>query len=709
MNDPGLDEPIQDGAETMDRYGRSTRNEAEEEQHSAEEEEQAFLEPSRWWFASTAFPLVAGTFGPMASAFSICALVQNWRVKIPPGGVEEHGIDIKDPKWLIIVNAISLAFALLANMSLLLNMARRLSFPIAQPCTIIGWYLASFMLIALVSIASHHLHAPGVQNQALSQAYYYAIIAASLYFIISSLMAVTVYGASKGHYEKEFKLTISQRTLMLQTISFMVYLLAGAAVYSHIEQWQFLDAVYWADCTLLTVGIGDYSPRTHLGRGLLFPFAIGGIVILGLVVGSIRSLVLERGKDKLGARMTEKKRRAVLRRLRDSGKIRLSPISNPYEPAVTSNGQSEKVRRQQEFELMRQIQSKASMERKWVSLLISSSAAMVLWFVGAVVFWKAERNQMWSYFEALYFAYTSLLTIGYGDFYPMSNSGRPFFVFWSLLAVPTLTILISNMGDTIIIGIRDLTISVGEFTVLPGEMGVRQRLRSTISKVIHDEESSVSDEPPPGFSGQATVRNGISETDENQAVERFTTQDEEVELNDIRVARSCGDKLAENEHIYHFLLIREIRNVMGHLNSSPPKQYTYDEWAWFLKLSGEDENSPRSHRTAPIKVHERDENILGTETGYSRREEDGIRDKGKEHRMHKWSWLENRSPLMGEKLEAEWVLERLSDTLERALRKQRDRYTEQGKRVMSEEKYDPPAASGSGKILELRTNDANGS
>ena len=96
-------------------------------------------------------------------------------------------------------------------------------------------------------------------------------------------MLVTVYGAYQGHYDKEFQLTMSQRTLMLQTISFLVYLLAGAAVYSHIEGWLFLDAVYWADFTLLTVGIGDYSPETHLGRGLLFPFAIGGISKLSRV------------------------------------------------------------------------------------------------------------------------------------------------------------------------------------------------------------------------------------------------------------------------------------------------------------------------------------------------------------------------------------------------------------------------------------------
>lgn len=87
------------------------------------------IEYSRWWLASTAFPLLAvsfsfleqkkgassgylaiypdrladvvvkGTFGPMASAFSVCALVEDWRVMIPPGGTESNGVEQKDPKW----------------------------------------------------------------------------------------------------------------------------------------------------------------------------------------------------------------------------------------------------------------------------------------------------------------------------------------------------------------------------------------------------------------------------------------------------------------------------------------------------------------------------------------------------------------------------------------------------------------------------------
>ena len=60
MNDPGLDKPIN---ETSDRV----EEERKEEEDFEREDEQAYLNPSRWWFASTAFPLLAGTFGPMAT------------------------------------------------------------------------------------------------------------------------------------------------------------------------------------------------------------------------------------------------------------------------------------------------------------------------------------------------------------------------------------------------------------------------------------------------------------------------------------------------------------------------------------------------------------------------------------------------------------------------------------------------------------------
>lgn len=54
---------------------------------------------SRWWFASSAFPMIAGTLGPVASAFSICALVRQWRQHRPPGTGVADATFVTDPPW----------------------------------------------------------------------------------------------------------------------------------------------------------------------------------------------------------------------------------------------------------------------------------------------------------------------------------------------------------------------------------------------------------------------------------------------------------------------------------------------------------------------------------------------------------------------------------------------------------------------------------
>ncbi|EXJ57667.1 uncharacterized protein A1O5_12457 [Cladophialophora psammophila CBS 110553] len=686
MNDPGLDEPIADASAIL------KENSPEEmyDKMSEEEQERNFLMPARWWYASTGIPLVAGTFGPMANAFSICALVENWRVEIPPGGTEEHGIDIKDPDWLIAVNAVSLAFALIANVSLLLNMARRVPFQIAQPITILGFWIASVLLIGLIANASFNFDAPGVKNQALSQAYYYAIFAAGLYQVISYLMCFTVYGAYKGHYSKEFKLTVAQRTLMLQTILFLVYQLLGALVYSHIEGWKFLDAVYWAEFTSLTIGIGDdYTPKTHLGRGLLFPFAMGGIIILGLVVGSIRSLILERGKKKMAARLTEKTRLRLIKEiekistkkglLRRKGALGLEKNTTKALTVDPGDGEiSELERRQAEFEAMRKVQEWAATERKYMSLLVSTFAFASLWTIGALVFEHAEKNQDWTYFGSLYFSYTTLLTIGYGDFQPMSNSGKPFFVFWTLLAVPTLTILISDMGDTVVKAVKDVTIWLGEITVLPSsEDTISNRLKHGVYKATLgqlDPRNPGSRDVERGSdtgseSGYQELHPGLARLFRNsrqkqnagendkKTKDRLAADFEEEEKRDESDARDKGDRWQEDAHHYRHVLLSQIRKVYADASAATPKKYSYEEWQDFFKLLGEDEADASYHRRAPAHGGK----------GNEAREAEKDHQADKDTQVAKWSWIDPQSPLMGDKEEAEWLLERLFQRLEESL------------------------------------------
>ncbi|KAK5000171.1 hypothetical protein LTR66_000944 [Elasticomyces elasticus] len=667
MNDPGTDEPIREAARDVE--AEQSKDQARVER----EEEQEFLDPSRWWFTSTACPLLAGTFGPQANAFNLCALVEYWRVYIPPEGTEEHGVPLKDPAWLIAINAISFVLAIVANMALLLNMARKLRFSIAQPITILGFFFSAVLLIVDLSVASSKL-LPELgphDHYALTSAFYYGVMSVAIYIIISALMCLTVWGAHRGHYEKEFRLTTSQRTLMLQTIAFMMYLLLGALVFSKIEGWQYLEAVYWADITLLTVGLGDYNPSTHLGRSLLFPFAIGGIVMIGLVIGSIRSLVLEHGKAKLSARIAEKKRRNAVEHIdREKRTIRISWWQRMQ---WEEHGLSESAKREQEFYVMRSVQDRAEQHRRYMALAVSVTAALTLWFAGAAVFYVAEKNQQWTCFESLYFSYTSLLTIGYGSPVPLSNSGRPFFVFWSLLAVPTLTILISNMGETVVKTFSDVTIWIGELTVLPGENGIRASTKSAIKAIsggrgkFFIDSKDFSTQQPPGFLASSRTKANGSGYGSHQELMRDRITDhmmshlEEEELEAVHKADQHGNTLERDVSFYRFVLVKECRNVMRDLVANPSKQYEYHEWEYFLKLMGDDESVHEGHRK-PLAHTTLDEEEKEEET------EHRVSQKGEEiptDDMKPWSWLGKRSPLMGSKSEAEWILEHLTLTLEK--------------------------------------------
>ncbi|OLN85234.1 Outward-rectifier potassium channel TOK1 [Colletotrichum chlorophyti] len=686
MNDADLGDNIEE------RIGQLEQSKAQRDKRFQNDD--AHLDPSRWWFASSAFPMIAGTLGPVASAFSICALVRPWRQHFPPGTEILNATFVPDPQWLIIINAIQLAIAIISNAFLLLNMGRRVRFSLAQPITIVGWYLSAICLIALNATAAGPLVIEPVEDYIYSQAFYYGMFAAILYFVTASLMVVTVYGAYTRHYAKDFQLTAAQRTLMLQTILFLLYLLLGALVFSTIEGWTYLDAVYWADVTLFTVGFGDFAAVTPLGRAFLIPYALVGVISLGLVIGSIRSLVLERGRRRLDARMVEKKRRQRIRNMTRKGNDDiLKPIRSNAESPSQDDSQlpsTELERREQEFNLMRKIQDQASVRRRWMAMSISFSSWLVLWLVGAKVFQECERPyQNWSYFEGFYFAFVTLTTIGYGDRTPVSNSGKAFFVFWSLLALPTMTVMISNAGDTVVKAVRDATLEVGNITILPGERGFRKDITSffhrlTCGVLFSPDEDD--DELPPGFFSNARrLHEGRSEDDETDETEAYASIPDRSrprsppafhpnpkhpaspEQNTIRQRRPFSRirdpsaPLPASRADYHFLLISEIAAVRQHARQKPPRRYSFAEWAWYLKLIGEDESSSATHRKARPHIHSKKKKRASKKKQH---ENSAVDDDDAEcPDEDKWSWVGSQSPLMGSLEESEWILEKLTEKL----------------------------------------------
>lgn len=167
-------------------------------------------------------------------------------------------------------------------------------------------------------------------------------------------------------------------------------------------------------------------------------------------------------------------------------------------------------------------------------------------------------------------------------------------------------------------------------------------------------------------------------------------------------------------HFYNYVLSSELRRVQKDVSESPPKQYTWHEWEYFLKLMGgaEDQRDLSNDKDTedfvpgPLKTGvsfrdwtatddhsddqaEKSEDITaeGDKDGavdrktqlraQNARHGGGIKDKLRLRRrptddpLSEWSWLSEESPLMNRKTESEWIMERLSATLVRELNRQR--------------------------------------
>lgn len=131
-----------------------------------------------------------------------------------------------------------------------------------------------------------------------------------------------------------------------------------------------------------------------------------------------------------------------------------------------------------------------------------------------------------------------------------------------------------------------------------------------------------------------------------------------------------------DEHHLRHVLISQIRRVYADTAASTPKRYSYDEWVYFLKLLGEDERDTTTHKHAseledrtsghgnnPARKNTID--LCGQEGAYGRGSDKA---PGQDKNKVSWSWIGNRSPLMGDKEEAEWLLEKLFERLEESLR-----------------------------------------
>jgi potassium channel subfamily K len=293
------------------------------------------------------------------------------------------------------------------------------------------------------------------------------------------------------------------------------------------------------------------------------------------------------------------------------------------------------------FDAMRRIQQSTARFKRWYALTLSLIAFSLLWCVGAIVFWQCEKDaQGMTYFQALYLCYVSLLTIGYGDLAPQSNAGRCFFVIWSLIAVPTITILINDLGGTVIDSFKKGTFRFADFTILPKEGVWKEWLQSNPRLwkwlIRRKEEKERKKRLEEGLQFPSSAENIDLETAEDSAALHPDLATLSKELTDDKKHEVPSDAVLARR------LALAIRQVAIDFKSAEAdtKFYSFEEWAELTRL------------------------IRFT----SKSNDDAIAEE-KEEGLIEWDWIGETSPMMSGVSEPEFVLDRLCESLGRYMRR----------------------------------------
>lgn len=220
-----------------------------------------------------------------------------------------------------------------------------------------------------------------------------------------------------------------------------------------------------------------------------------------------------------------------------------------------------------------------------------------------------------------------------------------------------MTVLIQEMSATVISAVNNWTMTLADFTVLP---------KKGIFKVAFDKN--------PGLKEWVTAF-AQRKAGERRVREGFQIQNpDDLTLDDLGMAGSengildeadviaphfgpdkHGDEVHDGveedgtDHDLASQLANNIKGVAQDLRAQPPVRYSFEKWVHFTKL---------------IRFSRQDQG-QDLETI-----EEEIAEQEEEEGLVEWDWLGEDSPMLADITEAEWVLNRLCESLNRYTRRQ---------------------------------------
>ena len=251
---------------------------------------------------------------------------------------------------------------------------------------------------------------------------------------------------------KQTKIGFSLRESLL---AIFVYLIVGAVSYhstvlqvpatgkAPANSWSFVDAIYFSVVTFTTVGYGDLCPTTNLGKIFTILFGLSGISILGIAIGTIGSKLVA-----MESEMMNNAKEASQRRVLGFWHAVIDD-NNPGDKSGIKNGQSgESGTSTAAYTSTTNADSKNGplWKHTLTSLLKKSIPAFAVLILGGIGMGRLEG---WSLLDSTYYAFITALTLGYGDFSPVSKPGRLWATIFIPLAVAAAGEVLGNVATTL--------------------------------------------------------------------------------------------------------------------------------------------------------------------------------------------------------------------------------------------------------------------
>lgn len=176
--------------------------------------------------------------------------------------------------------------------------------------------------------------------------------------------------------ERQIEVRIAGRHFMIQTTLFVCTTGILALYMSRLEDWTYMQGIYFSVVSFLTIGFGDFTPTKTATQVVLFPFLLVGIVQLACLIG----MLVHYFSQRVAKQHANRRRRAAKLRQEEEDKL-------TNEPNL-----------ERELQFLAELYRSTNQHEAVKSLAVATVGFLTFWLIGALVFSRVEVR-IYAHFE----------------------------------------------------------------------------------------------------------------------------------------------------------------------------------------------------------------------------------------------------------------------------------------------------------------------